>query len=275
LTPQPIHISRPISIAVVLFGDFSLHALGSVDSGLLASGYDVIQPCPTHPKFQNIRQRTLPVDNFRVAGDSPGILPGERLGDNFNNTDAQLPKLGTDMLRLRYFLMSFAVLTAVLGGPIPLAGQSVPEVNSSDSVAIHISLEKSSYAIGEKPIVVMTLENVSSTPVWFSNSPYEQRIHVTTQGGEAPETELHRHLRGDFRPGDGSDGLRGGSAVGRSIAPNSLTSQRYDLAAYYDFSKPGEYSVYLELYDPTGPKNGSGHWLRTNTVTFEMQARAH
>jgi hypothetical protein len=38
----------------------------------------------------------------------------------------------------------------------------------------------------------------------------------------------------------------------------------------YDLSKPGDYSVYLEIYDPAGPKDGSGHWLRTNTVNFKI-----
>ncbi len=141
--------------------------------------------------------------------------------------------------------------------------------NQPDSVSIDISLQKSSYAIGEKPIAVMTF--ISSKALWFSNDPYLERIHVTRKDGEPPKTELHRYLLGDFRPGDGP-GLLSGPVVGRSIAPGSLDSQKYDLTGYYDLGEPGDYSVYLEIYDPAGPKDGSGHWLRTNTVNFKIQA---
>jgi hypothetical protein len=51
-----------------------------------------------------------------------------------------------------------------------------------------------------------------------------------------------------------------------------VDAQKYDLAAFYDLSKPGDYSVYLEIYDPAGPKDGSGHWLRTNTSDFKIEA---
>jgi hypothetical protein len=60
--------------------------------------------------------------------------------------------------------------------------------------------------------------------------------------------------------------------AGRSIAPGSVDSQKYDLSYFYDLSKPGDYSVYLEIYDPAGPKDGSGHWLRTNTAKLEIHA---
>ena len=62
--------------------------------------------------------------------------------------------------------------------------------------------------------------------------------------------------------------------VARFIAPGSVDSLKFDLSGFYDISKPGDYSVYLEIYDPAGPKDGSGHWLRTNTAKFEIQAPA-
>lgn len=170
-------------------------------------------------------------------------------------------------------LALFVVATAAIASySIPLEAQSAPAANHADSVSIRISLSKSSYAVGEKPIGVLAIENISSAEVLYPNDLYHVRVHVTGKNGEPPKTELHRHLMGDFRSGDSNIGLRGGSVVARSIAPGSVDSLKFDLTAYYDLSKPGDYSVYLEIYDPAGPKNGSGHWLRTNTANFKIQA---
>lgn len=149
--------------------------------------------------------------------------------------------------------------------------QSAPAVSETDSVSIHVSLQKSSYTVGEKPVAVLAIKNTGSEPIWFSDNLHLQRIHVTTKDGEPPKTELHRHLLGDFRPGDGP-GLLSGPVIGRSIAPGTVYSHSYDLTYFYDLSKPGNYSVYIEIYDPQGAKDGSGHWLRTNTAQFEMVA---
>ena len=175
------------------------------------------------------------------------------------------------MFTIRVLALFVGATAAIASCPIPLGAQSAPAANQPDSVWIHISLQKSSYAIGEKPIAVLAIKDVSSEPIWFSNNRYLERIHVTRKDGEPPKTELYRHILGDFRPGDGP-GLLSGPVVGRSIAPGSLDSQKCDLAAFYDLSTPGDYSVYIEIYDPQGPQDGSGHWLRTNTVNFKIQA---
>jgi hypothetical protein len=169
---------------------------------------------------------------------------------------------------LALFVFSTAVITSC---PMPSRAQSAPATSETDSVSIHVSLQKSSYTVGEKPFAVLAIKNTGSEPIWFSDDLYLERIHVTTKDGEPPKTELHRHLLGDFRPGDGP-GLLSGPVIGRAIAPGTVYSHSYDLTYFYDLSKPGNYNVYLELYDPAGPKDGSGHWLRTNTAKFEIQA---
>ena len=174
------------------------------------------------------------------------------------------------MSTIRVLALFVGATAAIASCPLPLGAQSAPATNQPDSISIHISLQKSSYAIGEKPIAVLTF--ISSNGIWFSDDPYSVRIHVTSKGGEPPKTELHRHLLGDFRPGDGPE-LMSGPVAGRFIGPGSLDSKKYDLTRFYDLSKPGDYSVNLEIYDPAGPKDGSGHWLRTNTVNFKIQAQ--
>ena len=174
-----------------------------------------------------------------------------------------------DMQTFRTLVM-FVAATITTTGPIPSGAQSAPKANQPDSVSIHITLQKSSYAIGEKPVAVMTINNTGSKDIWFSTASYLYRIHVTSKDGEPPKTEFHRHILGDYRAGDGPGLLSGG--VGRDIAAGATDAQKYDLAAFYDLNKSGDYSVYLELYDPAGPKDGSGRWLRTNTVNFEIKA---
>jgi hypothetical protein len=175
------------------------------------------------------------------------------------------------MLTFRNLVMFVVATTAMVEGPIPSGAQSAQAANHPDSVSIHISLQKSSYAIGEKPIAVMAIRNISSNAIWYSTDHYLERIHITRKDGEPPKTELHRHLLGDVRPGDGPS-LNSGPVDGWSIAPGSESSLKYDLSAYYDLSAPGDYTVCLEVYDPAGPNDGSGHWLRTNTVKFRMEA---
>jgi hypothetical protein len=174
------------------------------------------------------------------------------------------------MSTMRVLALFVSTTAAIANCPISSRAQSAPAASQTDWVSIHVSLQKSSYAVGEKPIAVMAIKNSASQAIWFSDNPYLERIHVTSNDGEPPKTELHRHLLGDFRPGDGP-GLRSDS-VGRSIVPGSVDAQKYDLAAFYDLSKPGDYSVYLEIYDLSGSKDGSGHWLRTNTAQFEIHA---
>jgi hypothetical protein len=177
------------------------------------------------------------------------------------------------MLTLRTLVMFVAATITVVEGPIRSRAQAAPASNQPDSVSIRISLQRSSYAIGEKPIVVMTIQNISSKEIWFSTDPYQVRFHVTNKDGEPQKTELHRHFLGDYRPGDGPMLLRGPLA-GRSIAPGALDAQKFDLTGYYDPSVPGDYSVYLEIYDPSGPEDGSGHWVRTDTAHFNIEAPA-
>jgi hypothetical protein len=175
------------------------------------------------------------------------------------------------MTTIRVLALFVSTTAALANCPIPLRAQSAAAASQTDSVSIHVSLQKSSYAVGEKPIAVLAIENTGSQAIWFSDKPPLERIHVTRQDGEPPKTELHRHLLGDFRPGDGP-ALLWGPVVGRSIAPGSLYSQKWDLTGYYELGTPGDYSVYIEIYDPQGPEDGSGHWLRTNTAKFEIHA---
>ncbi len=178
---------------------------------------------------------------------------------------------GVDMTMFRIIRMFVGMTLAITICSPPLRAQSSSAGKQPDSISIHITLQKSNFAVGEKPIGVVAITNTSQHEVCLLTAPDLYRVHVATKDSESPKTEFHRHLRGEFRPGDGPD-LAPGPVDCRAIAVGSQDSLKFDLSAFYDLSSPGDYSVYLEIYDPVGPKDGSGHWLRTNTVKFKVEA---
>ena len=178
------------------------------------------------------------------------------------------------MTAFRRLTLSVATFVAITASFFFLNAQPVPATKQSDPISVHIELQKNRFAVGEKPIlVVMAIKNISQHEVCFSTDHSLYRIHVATKDNEPPKTGFHRHLRGEFRPGDGPV-LMPGPVDCRPIASGALDSQKYDLAAYYDLTVPGKYSVHIEIYDPYGPDDGSGHWLRTNTANFEIEPSA-
>jgi hypothetical protein len=172
------------------------------------------------------------------------------------------------MMTFRSHLVLTAATIATLGNSVQLKCQAISAPNQSDSISIHIALQKKIYAVGENPIAILSIKNLTTKEIFLSNASYLYRIHMMSNNVEPLKTELHRHLLGDFRSGDGP-GVRADS-VGRSITVGSVDEQKYDLSKYYVLTKPGNYSVYFEMYDPAGPKDQSGHWLRTNSITFRL-----
>jgi hypothetical protein len=176
------------------------------------------------------------------------------------------------MTTFRVHAVFVIAIAALAGWSIPFGAQSAPAAKESASTSVRIEPQKGRFAVGEKPIVVvMTIKNTSQREECFSTAPSLYRIHVTIKDSEPSKTEFHRHLRGEFRSGDGPD-LAPGPVDCRPIAPGAQDSQKFDLAAFYDLSDPGDYNVYIEIYDPQGPTDGSGLWLRTNTARFEIEA---
>ena len=179
-----------------------------------------------------------------------------------------------DYMTIFRILAVFLSVTVVCEScPISIGAQPL-RARESVSTSVSIEPQNNRFAFGERPItVIMTIKNNGQQGECFSTDPSLYRIHVTNKGSEPPKTEFHRHRLGDFRPGDGPE-LMPGPVDCRPITPGSQDSRKYDLARFYDLSEPGDYSVYIEIYDPQGPQDGSGFWLRTNTAHFTVGAQA-
>jgi hypothetical protein len=168
----------------------------------------------------------------------------------------------TDLRTLALAVMTVLVVTARCTS---IDAQTTSQASKSALISVCISMDKSVYPVDQKPTVVLTMKNIASRQVCLSTASTVYRVHVDTEGGEAPETEYHRHLRGDYRPGDRSP-IPEGPVICSPIVPGSSDTLSFNLTTYYDLSVAGKYSVYLEVQDD------SGVWLKTNAMQFEMVA---
>lgn len=168
------------------------------------------------------------------------------------------------MNRCKTFVVFQISILLVGFGSSPSSGQKTNPGSRSPKVAVSLSLKKGVIAVGEKEVAVITVKNVSSQDVSFPTSRYNFRVYVDGAKGEPPMTMMHRHQRGIYRPGDAGALADGGVTL--AIAPGASQSKEFNLTKYYDLGMPGKYKIYMEYRDE------SGKWLRTNTVTFEIQA---
>ncbi|WP_142988266.1 hypothetical protein [Granulicella rosea] len=173
------------------------------------------------------------------------------------------------MLRFRNSALSMTAIALFAPQSMFMHAQAASVAHQAPLVAIRLAIEKDHIPIGQKPRVFLTFKNSSHQQISWSIASHLFRVHVEDKDSELPKTEWHRHLYGDYRSGDGPT-LVDGPNYGIDIAPESSNDRMYDLTKFYNFSVPGRYTVYMEVYDQSGPQDGSGKWLRTNTVQFEL-----
>jgi hypothetical protein len=172
-----------------------------------------------------------------------------------------------------------AALLAITANSVSLHAQNASPARPDPSIAVHLALSKNHSPAGESPRLLVTVKNLGEVKICLTTSLGIYRVHVEGKDGEPPMTEWNRHRHGDWRPGDGPD-LMEGPVVCNDIAPpmegypGMSETLTFDLGMFYDLSVPGRYSVYMEIVDPASPPNGEVIWARTNTVQFEVEAKA-
>jgi hypothetical protein len=193
-----------------------------------------------------------------IAGNN--LQDPEGLGSiSFNGTAATPVSESATQIQVR--VPSGAIMVAMT---IAKAQAALP-----GTFTIHLAGPEKTPALGETIWVVATVTNVTDHEICISTAAL-YHVHVEKIGeGEARPTEFHRHLRGEFLPGDSPD-ASGGSSICPPIAADSSITDRYDLRKYYDLSKPGKYAVYVEMEDRRPSSTSPGIWVRSNTVQFEI-----
>jgi hypothetical protein len=156
------------------------------------------------------------------------------------------------------------------------SGGVQPQVLDSKSahIAVSIALPKKQIPPGQKPWVVLTVENLGGNVT--STFP-ETRVHVEGGAGEPPTTLYQRQIAHTLRPRERELAMGSQPSIGPALSkdgPKISADMKYDLSLLYDLSKPGKYTVYIEVLDVSAPetKHGAGLWVRSKTLPFEIQA---
>jgi len=167
-------------------------------------------------------------------------------------------------------IMMFAA-TSLLRSQAPSTGASNPPY------FLIVTPQKNHFLMNEKRIALLDIVSTADDDptiladrgVMLGCSPY--RVHIEKDGiGEPEKTERYRHILGDFRKGDGPN-QSGGSCVVSSLGTGATVRWSCDLSYYYDLTKPGHYSLYIEFFDED-IRNKTGSWIRSNTAVFDVQA---
>jgi hypothetical protein len=144
------------------------------------------------------------------------------------------------------------------------ASQSTSATRKSAMVALSIILPKEHIPVGQTPWVFLTVKNLGSDVISYP----QDRVYVEAEGHELPTMLRQRQLTHRLQPGEPSI-LGGGFEP--NIEPRGSFTRKYDLSQLYDLSKPGKYTVYIEVLDEFNSNRGKGGWVRSPIAAFEIQ----
>ena len=132
---------------------------------------------------------------------------------------------------------------------------AVAAAQSSSAIALSIAIPKEHIPADQKPWVWLTVKNLTREEI-----PYPQdQVYVQEESREPPATTWGRQRKNGQLP----------TGYVPSIQPGDSFTMKYDLSAFYDLSKPGKYSVYVEMLPVF---HGKGDWMRSPIAHFEITA---
>lgn len=169
-----------------------------------------------------------------------------------------MPRLLTLVLTL-----AAAMVTAV--GKVSLEAQTTA-ASQAPAIAVSITLQKDKISLGQSPWALLAVKNL--TDEWVTIDDYATRPHVQGEKGELfmrPEASIITEKLQPRMPR-----LRTVIYVPWTIAPKETSTHKWQLAYFFDLSHPGQYTVYVDVMDPSSHK-----LLHTNSAKFEMQSPTH
>lgn len=130
-------------------------------------------------------------------------------------------------------------------------------------IAVSVTLEKNKVPLGQSPWADLTIQNLTNNEIVVDGLP-----HVEGEKGELPmkpEAQIVTERLQARMPK-----FRTVVYVPWTIPPHETSTHKYKLAHFFDLSNPGQYMVYMEVWDPSSQK-----LLRTNSAKLEMQSSGH
>ncbi len=151
--------------------------------------------------------------------------------------------------------------------PPPAGNDFGPEVKG---LRARVTLPRDTFAVGEAVPVTYVVKNVSGheQTLWHCGFwPNHQVLVRDAAGKEPPLSELGRQRRQSFAPGGERD-----KNVPVAVPPGGEDAayEKYNLAALYDLSRPGRYTVQYVYEEKHGGWEGR---LPSNQAGFEVVAR--
>ena len=131
----------------------------------------------------------------------------------------------TRLLRLASLLV---ILVLVSAWPIFIDAQTKSPAKDPASLVASLEIQRERVPIDLKPLVILTVKNISSNAIPLRSDMPDYRIHVDGENGEAPKTFYHRRLRGELQPGESELAL-GGPILDIPLGESNV--HKYDLAS--------------------------------------------
>lgn len=176
------------------------------------------------------------------------------------------------MTKFRIPALCVAIMIVIAASCVAVDAQTIKTsdrsvTSKSARIGLSMTISSEQIVIGQKPWVMLTVKNLGVEEIVYP----QDRVYVEGDKGEPPTTLLQRQYTHRLKPGE--PGIRPGGFE-PLIAPGASFTRKYDLSSMYEFKKPGKYTAYIEVLDMAAPetKTGSGLWVRSSVVKFEMQA---
>lgn len=163
-------------------------------------------------------------------------------------------------------LMAAAVIIATMDARVLAQGRQ-PSASSSkkeDLISLNLTVPQEKISLGQKVWVSLTVKNLGKEQISYP----ESRVHVDGERDEPPTTLRQRQLTHTRHPGEPSI-LGGGFEP--AIEPGGSFTRKYELSQLYDLSRPGRYTVYIDVLSESNSNSGGGEWIRSPKVQFEIQ----
>jgi len=164
------------------------------------------------------------------------------------------------MPKLRITILILAAITTAVVDGASVEAQTMAR-SDGPAIAVRIALQKDKVPLGQSPWVFLNVENLTDHEIVVG----EPLPHVEGEKGELPMKPQSGIVTDTLHPR--IPRLRNVVYAGPwTIAPRDSSILKYQLAYYFDLSARGQYTVYMEVMDPSTHK-----LLRTNRAKFEMQ----